>query len=648
MNKFKSLKTKLIVCTLSIVCLTVILNLLVGIISSYKGLTENVERDLKSIGKTVEICINSSLNNMKITAKSVAESDSIGKAGITRSEILQNLDLKKKEFGYKSLSLVNEDGTIISSDANLNGKNIANQAYFKKALSGQTYISAPTYDIDKKLCVIVCTPVSNHNNYKGVVMATYDPQVYSNIIKNIVIGKTGNVYMVDKSGTIIGTVRSKNVIQKKSVVSAVYKMMSAGKSGVLTYTYANAKRIAYCAPLPNTDGWEYCAVAPISEMTSSIWLTIIVLGLSSLLCIVLGIFFSLAVARSIANPITKVCGRLKLLANGDLHTEIVKVEAKDETGVLALSLNKTLISLREYIREITRVLHEVSQGNMLAKTNTVFEGDFVPIRNALASITKSLNGVLLEIDRSAEHVSNNSNQVSDGAMSLAQGSTEQASSVEELADTITNISDHVKQNAAYSSQTNESVGNVLSEIDISNNHMNEMVEAMSKINSSSGEIQKIIHSIEDITFQTNILALNASVEAARAGSAGKGFAVVADEVGNLAGKSAAAAKSSTQLIEQSMQEVENGKKVVDAAADSLHNVVESAQKIADTIEQMSQESQNQSQEIDKVTSSVDQISTVIQRNSAMAQESAAASKELSEQAQRMKGLINKFQIGSSD
>ena len=648
MNKFKSLKTKLIVCTLSVVCLTVLLNLLVGIISSYKGLTENVDRDLKSIGKTVEICINSSLNNMKIAVKSVAQSDDIGKAGVSNSEILQVLDSKKKDFGYKTLSLVNENGIIISSDTNLNGKNISSREYFRKAMSGQTYISSPTYDENKNLCVIVCAPVSNRNNFRGAIMATYDPQVYSNIIKNIVIGKTGNVYMVDKSGTIIGTVRSKNVTQRKPVASPVYKMMLAGKSGILKYTYANAKRIAYCAPLPNTDGWEYCAVAPISEMTSSIWVTVIVLGLSSLLCIILGIFFSLAVANSIANPITKVCGRLTMLASGDLHTENVIVEAKDETGLLASSLNNTVTSLQTYIREITRVLYEVSQGNMLVKTNTEFVGDFVPIGNALSAITESLNEVLLEINRSAEHVANNSEQVSDGAMSLAQGATEQAASVEEIAGTINNISDHVKQNAAYSAQTSESVGNVLSEIGISNNHMNEMVEAMTQINSSSSEIQKIIQLIEDITFQTNILSLNASVEAARAGSAGKGFAVVADEVGNLAGKSAEATKNSTQLIGQSIQQVENGKKVVDSAAGSLHRVVESAQKIADTIDHISQESQNQSQAIDKVTSSMDQISTVIQKNSAMAEESAAASKELSEQAQHMKELIDKFKIGRPD
>lgn len=476
---------KLFLCTLSLVFLTAILNLVIGIYASYKGLTQNVESDLKSIGQSVENSIDTSLNNIKVSIQSVAQSDLIGKAGVTQAETLQMLDMQKKQLGYQSLSLVNKNGTIISSDANLNGKNIAGQEYFKQALSGKTYISTPTYDINNKFCTIVCTPVSNNNHYQGIIMATYDSQVYSNMIKNIVIGKTGNVFLVDHSGVIISTVRAQNVIKRQSVVPVVYKMMEAGKSGIVTYAYDTGDRICYCAPIKNSDGWEYCVVAPIAEMTSSIWVTAIALICSSIVCIILGLLCSRAISRSIANPIALVCNRLKLLASGDLHTDAVEVKAQDETGVLAASLNKTLMSLRHYIAEITQVLHEVSKGDMLVKTDVEFEGDFIPIKASLEGIINNLNHIFTEIRIAADQVSGGAEQISNAAQSLSQGATEQASSIEELSASITEINTKIDNSAKSASEANRLSSEAAKEMEVGRGQMEKMVEAMGGINDAS-------------------------------------------------------------------------------------------------------------------------------------------------------------------
>ena len=590
------------------------------------------------------MAIDNSLDKMKDNIDSVAKSDQIGKTGAGKADTLLMLNNEKKVFGYKSLSIVTEDGTIVSGDASLNGKSVADQEYFKKAMEGQTYISTTTYDVNKTLCVVACAPVSNGNNFKGAVMATYDPQVYSSIIKNIVVGKTGNVYMMDKTGVIIANIRPKSVQQRKP--AEIFKMMKTGESGITTYAYDTGKRICYYAPINNTDGWSYGVVAPIAEMTSSVKLSIIGLAVSSLICIILGIILSIIVTKSIANPIVLVCHRLELLAEGDLHTDTVTVDNKDETGILAASLKKTVSSMHEYITEITRVLHELSSGNMRVQVQKKFGGDFEPIRKSLIDITESINGVLSRINESSDQIASGSGQVSSGAQTLAQGAAEQASSVEELSATITEISGNVNKNSKDAETANKNMENVMSEIEESNKHMDDMISAMNKIDDSSSKINKIIKTIEDIAFQTNILALNAAVEAARAGEAGKGFAVVADEVRNLAGKSSEAAKNTTALIENTLHQVEDGSKIANQTAKSLHTVVDSIKGVSERVSYISAASVQQSDAINQVTTGVTQISNVVQTNSATAEESAAASEELSGEAQTLKSMVGGFKLKS--
>lgn len=649
MNRFKSLKAKLIVCISAIIVLTAVLNVIVGIFASYQGITQNVNSDLKSVGETASVAISSSLDNMKKNIQSVARSNDIGKIGETHPETIASLNALKRNLGYQSLSLVTQSGDITSGDPDLDGKNIADQEYFKKAMKGDTYLSGTVYDINKKLCVIVCAPVSNEHSFRGVVMATIDPQVYSRIINNIVIGKTGNVFMMDKAGIVIANVKAQSVESRK--VAEVHSKVTAGSSGITTYWLSGSERICYYAPIPNTDGWSYGAVAPIQEMTSSIWMTAIGLLLSSLVCIVVGIFLSLIVTKSIANPITVVCRRLELLASGDLQTDTVQVTAKDETGSLASSLNKTVVSLRGYILELTQVLNELSQGNMRVEVQSNFNGDFLPIQKSLVTITDSLNDVLSEINGSSDQIASGSEQVSSGAQGLAQGASEQASSIEELSATISEISDRVKSNASQAEEASTGMEKIRSEIDNSNNHMNEMISAMGEIDKSSNQIGNIIKTIEDIAFQTNILALNAAVEAARAGDAGKGFAVVADEVRNLASKSSEAAKNTAVLIESTMKQVGDGTKIVDETAKSLFQVVGSIEAVSQKVKNISEASASQANAVGQVTTGVDQIASVVQTNSATAEESAAASEELSAQAQALKTLVGKFQLrdqGNSD
>ncbi len=361
--------------------------------------------------------------------------------------------------------------------------------------------------------------------------------------------------------------------------------------------------------------------------------------------ILVGVFFSFVIIRLIKAPISEIENAAIKMAEGDLDVEI-SYSAKDELGVLAAQVRRLIHKLQVIIDDENKFLAKMAAGDFTVDSicEGEYTGGFYPLLISFRGIAEKLNDTMVKINESSAQVASGSQQVSDGAQALSQGATEQASSVQELAATINDISNMVKQNADNARQANEKAGSISTEMNVSNEKMQQMIQAMGDISNSSNEIGKIIKTIEDIAFQTNILALNAAVEAARAGAAGKGFAVVADEVRNLASKSAEASKNTAALIENSLKAVENGTRIADETARSLFEAVNDVNEMTGIIGQISEASGIQADSISQITMGIDQISSVVQTNSATAQESAAASEELSSQSQLMKSLVGKFKL----
>ncbi|GFI43699.1 methyl-accepting chemotaxis protein II [Lachnospiraceae bacterium] len=361
---------------------------------------------------------------------------------------------------------------------------------------------------------------------------------------------------------------------------------------------------------------------------------------------VISVLMAIYIIKSINKPVKELDSVARKIAEGDLDQHIT-YSSKDELGTLSVNFNKTVGRLRNYVSyidEISGVLRQIAGGNLVFDLTLNYEGEFAKVKQALEEISSSLNDTLGQINQAADQVSSGSDQVSSGAQALSQGATEQASSIEELAATINEISTQVKDTAANANAVRQQTDMTGDQVATSNEQMQEMIAAMTEISDKSGQISRIIKTIEDIAFQTNILALNAAVEAARAGEAGKGFAVVADEVRNLASKSSEASKSTAALIEGTVQAVEKGTEIANATAESLFAVVESTKGVVSSVDKIASAADQQAESIAQVTQGIDQISSVVQTNSATAEESAAASEELSSQAQVMKGLVGRFTL----
>lgn len=376
------------------------------------------------------------------------------------------------------------------------------------------------------------------------------------------------------------------------------------------------------------------------------WSIIESAGKLTFIVVLLGVVLLMVVNRMIEkylNPIQLIADGAAKLEAGDLNIHI-DFQSDDELGQLSQAFNHISATMGNYVEDISSQLSQMADNNMDIAITQDYIGDFIPIQASIEKIAQSLNDALHQIVLSADEVSASSENVSSGAQVLSDGASEQAAAIDQLAASIESLSEDVTANAADAKNANAIVSEVGRCIRESNQEMAHLVGAMSDIKNSSSEIEKIVKTIQDIANQTDLLSLNASIEAAKAGEAGKGFAVVANEIRELAERSAEAVNQTAALIERSQNAVEKGMGTVDNTAKSLVAVVEGSEEILTSMDKINNASQNQRLVLEQLTENVDLISNVVQSNSSFAQNSVTTSSELSSQSKRLYELVNQFQL----
>lgn len=367
---------------------------------------------------------------------------------------------------------------------------------------------------------------------------------------------------------------------------------------------------------------------------------IIVVIISVIVSTKLGII----IAKGISEPLIALRNRLITFEQGDLSTDFPVVDSQDEIKDMTETATEMAASLKSIIYDCNYILGEMSKGNygITSKAKEKYVGEYSGLINAMRNLRDLMIETLQQISDASEQVNAGSNNLAQAAQSLAEGSTDQSAAVQELQATIANITSGVEKSSAKTEDSYQEANKYATEADQSRVEMEAMMTAMSRINETSQKIGNIISDIEDIASQTNLLSLNASIEAARAGDAGKGFAVVADQIRKLAEQSTQSAVDTRQLIESSLAEVEEGNKAAQRAADSIESVVDGIKSIAETSQELSQISQEQATAMEQAEQGINQISEVVQSNSATAEETSATSEELSAQATSLNELISRF------
>jgi methyl-accepting chemotaxis protein len=654
-QKTRKLRSKFIA-VFFIMCL--IVSVLIGgiaIIGLNKTSTEGVDQSVSICAQGYSSAITNAVESYGANVKAAAMDSRITDAQLSKDLKESILSGLAKKLGFVSI------GTADASGATLNGSNIADREYFQHAIKGETYISSPVVrKTDQSIVLFIATAINNGTTYEGVAYAALSNDTFSSMIADAKIGSKGYAFVLDRTGTVIAHPDSALVSGFMNYIAEAEKdqaykgladlsqKMIAQETNTTTLKVDGADKIISYRPISGTDGWSLAIVADRGEMLATYLTNLRLIVILAAAVLVASIIVAILIANAVAKPITKLTKRVEQLADGDLKSPVPETRSKDEIYRLTTALGHTISSLNLYIGDIGNVLSNIAYKNIAVDTNIDYIGDFKPLKDSMEQIISQLNDVMRQIKSSAYQVASGAEQVASGAQALASGSTEQASAVEEVFATLYSISEETKQMAADAENARRTTQETSAFVEQGNSKMTEMIASMDNIYNASNEIGKIIKTIEDIAFQTNILALNASVEAARAGMAGKGFAVVASEVKNLAMKSAEAAKNTAVLIGTAISAVKGGNEIAKATAEALERIVEKTVSTDKLIGNISQKSVSQSAAVEQVTAAVKQISTVVQTNSATTEESAAASEELSGQVQILNALVSEFQVKDDD
>ena len=634
--------------------------IILGMITAALSWVSSVSAVSETINDTSDVAadyVTAALEKYKAIAYETGSIARLSDAEKTAAEKMALLNQKIKEHEFEGGFLLNDKGVDIVS-----GENFSDRDYFKEAMKGNTYVSTPAYsNVTKAVSYAVSAPIWKDGmpgtTVSGVVVYIPNGESLNDIMRSIKVGKGGTAFMLDANGITIADIDSSLVGVEDSVAlgdtnpklkkySAICKKMIAGEAGVGTYSYGGATKVVAYSPLPDINGWSIGVAAVRNEFLGMFYLSMVITVLFVIAFTLFGVRSGIRLGKNVIKPIMVVVERLKLLAEGDLHSEAPVPEENDETATLMNSLASTIQDLKIIISDIDSNLSELSNGNFLITVDDNFKGDFAEISQSFRGIIKSLSATMRDINSNAESVQNGAMDLSEASQVLAEGATDQASAVEELTATITEISEKIAVNAKNAEKTSTIVANMNTQIIESNEHMKKNIEAMNKIRKSSDKIAEIIKSIEEIADQTSLLALNASIEAARAGENGKGFAVVATQVGILAEQSADAAKNTKNLIQNAIVAVEEGIQLTNSTAQSLLAVVDNAKIVNKSMAEIAQASDTQAVAAAQITEGINQIAEVVESNSATSQESAAASEELSSQADMLKDLVERFQYES--
>jgi methyl-accepting chemotaxis protein len=687
--KHLKLGTKLLIGGILIVAIPIIV---IGIVSIYQA-TESTFKDKKedmaviseSLAGALEIGMYEQLVTIRTVSYSnsaIAAAEKVAKVGVAKSQkemVLAEKELikiKKAEGDrLSSINLVDKNGIFyVSSDIKtMKGINVAARDYFKTALKGTPNVGQ--VNVSSSTGRIICTaaaPIysSTGKDITGVVAMSLELKSLSDIIDKMKIGKAGYAYIVDKNGFYIAhpvkdKILKENISQIKGM-EAVAELVKQGKLGITEYnTLEGVRKAAAVSPVPIT-GWSVMSTIPVEELYAPARYTrnvIITIGLIFLILASLLFFFF---ARSLTRPLIDLVGSAEKIATGDMAVEVTAQNRQDEIGDLAQAFTMMIQSLKDK----AQIAQKISGGDLTVEATSLSDAD--ALGNAFSTMVATLRRQIQEIMEGANVLASSGSEIMASVSQLTSGAAETSTAVSETTTTV----EEVKQTTEVSSQKAKHVAELgqksveisqtgLKSIEDTINGMNrikEQVESIAdmvvRLSEQSQAIGEIIATVNDLAEQSNLLAVNASIEAAKAGEQGKGFAVVAQEIRSLAAQSKQATtqvrnilfdvqkaiSSAVMATELGSRAVEEGVRLSTQAGEAIDVLAQSVTESTNAAIQIAASSQQQLIGMDQVVSAMENIREAALQMASSTKQTEKSAHDLHNLGSRLQEIVKFYKV----
>ena len=497
---------------------------------------------------------------------------------------------------------------------------------------------------------VVVTVSQSVSDGHGIVAISLSLKELTKIANEIKVGKEGYVYILDQNSNVLVHPTLK---PGSKAEEPIFEKMMEQKQGIMRYESEGQKRMAFFITNEQT-GWLIGSTMPEAEIIAAARpILITTLGIV-LLFIVIGSIIIYFVTLSITKPLQALVDASEQISNGDLRVNI-PITSQDEFGKLSISFNKMSNSLRKFLQQMRQTGEQLSASSeQLSSSAHESAQASTQVAESISDVAHSVELQLNAIDNTVSTIQDMSKSIEQAATTTKQVFKQSAEATEKAGDGSNAINKAVNQMAQIEQTVNTSA------------------QVVAKLGERSKEIGQIVDTISGIASQTNLLALNAAIEAARAGEQGRGFAVVADEVRKLAEQSQYAAKQIASLITEiqkdtdkavvtmndGTREVKMGAEVVDVAGKAFKEIVVLVTQVSERVKEFSSSTNdmsNGSQQIVTAMNKIDEmskkvagesqmVSAATEEQSASMEEIASASQLLLKAAQDLQNEVSKFKL----
>ncbi len=517
-----------------------------------------------------------------------------------------------------ALGLIDNYGVARYTDGT--SDNLAGQDYVTRALAGEAVVTDPVFsEIDNSLVLMYAVPVIDFDEIKGALLARQDASILRDMADRLGFGEGGWGYIFHRNGTIFAHPNQEYVLEQVNIFDETGELANLGKAvrelgdntGVISFALDNVAHISALAPIPSTD-WIVGIGALEDDVLVNVNQLRTFLVLISAGFILLGVIVAFLIARNIANPLQEVQAVLGAVADGDL-TKTTTVRSNDEIGKLAEALNTTVANLKEVIGRVSNVTSE------------------------LAGTSQQMAAASEEVSASIEEVASTTNRFSSSLDVMSANARKMGATAQDIS------------NQAL--QGEGAIADIVKQMNGLRDNTQDMSSEVSNLGTLSDEIGNIVEVISAIADQTNLLALNAAIEAARAGEHGRGFAVVADEVRKLAEQSAKAATEITVLISQIQGGISSTVNRMEGSAEQTVQALGSVQKsgqllrgILGAVDGIVDQVQEMSAGIEDANGGGREIASATEEQAASIQQVAHSAQDLTNMGLELQELVQHFTL----